>query len=118
MATLRIDPLTFSYRDMPFRAMLNVEYDGDRHADEPAAPDFGRLTRSTSAELDMSLHKNLLDVIGIDVVANLLPAMARLELVRESGDEYEVHATYRDGELLFDGKPFDVALLAALMAGT
>ena len=117
-ATLRIDPLAFNYRDMPLRATLDVEYHGDREAEEPVAPDFGELTRSTSAELELSFHKDLLDVLGIDFVANLLPAMARLELVRESGDEYHVHATYRDGELLFDGKPVDAALLAALLAGT
>ena len=123
-ASLRIDPLAFNYRDMPFRAVLDVEYHGDRHGQDgetPAgrvAPDFEAFTRSTSAELDLSFHKNLPDVIGIDVVVKLLPAMARLELVRESGDEYQVHATYRNGDLLFDGKPVDVALLAALMAGT
>ena len=117
-ATLRIDPLAFNYRDMPLRATLDVEYHGGREAEEPVTPDFGEFTRSTSAELELSFHRNLLDVLGIDMVANLLPAMARLELVRESGDEYHVHATYRDGELLFDGKPVDVALLAALMAGT
>ena len=117
-ATLRIDPLAFSYRDMPFRAMLDVEYHGDQHTEEPVASSLAVLTRSTSAELDLSFHKNLLDAIGIDVVADLLPAMARLELVRESGNAYQVHATYRDGELLFDGQPVDVALLAALMAGT
>ena len=117
-ATLRIDPLAFNYRDMPFRAMLDVEYHGDQHAEEPVASNLAALTRSTSAELDLSFHKNLLDAIGINVVADLLPAMARLELVRESGDAYQVHATYRDGELLFDGQPVDVALLAALMAGT
>ena len=64
------------------------------------------------------MHKNLLDALGVAVVAKLLPAMARLELVREAGDEYRVRATYRDGRLLIDGKPVDVALLAALMAGT
>ena len=116
-ATLRIDPLAFNYRDMPLRATLDVEYHGDREAEEPVAPDFGELTRSTSAELELSFHKDLVDAFGIDVVANLLPAMARLELVRESGDQYHVHATYSDGEVLFDGKPVDVALLAALMAG-
>lgn len=116
-ATLRIDPLAFNYRDMPLRATLDVEYHGDREAEEPVAPDFGELTRSTSAELELSFHKDLVDAFGIDVVANLLPAMARLGLVRESGDEYHVHATYSDGELLFDGEPVDVALLAALMAG-
>ena len=98
--------------------MLDVEYHGDQHAEEPVASSLAVLTRSTSAELDLSFHKNLLDAIGIDVVADLLPAMARLELVRESGNAYQVHATYRDGELLFDGQPVDVALLAALMAGT
>ena len=116
-ATLRIDPLAFNYRDMPFRATLDVDYHGDREAEEAGAPNFEELTRSTSAELELSFHKDLLDVIGIDMVANLLPAMARLELVRESGDQYHVHATYSDGELLFDGKPVDMALLAALMAG-
>ena len=117
-ASLRIDPLAFNYRDMPFRAMLDVDYHGDRHAEDPIAPNLDGLARSTSAELEVSFHKNLLDVVGIDVVATLVPAMARLELVRESGDEYQVHATYRDGELLLDGKPVDLALLAALMAGT
>ena len=117
-ATLHIDPLAFNYRDMLLRAMLDVEYHGDQHAEEPVVSNLAVLTRSTSAELDLSLHKNLLDAIGIDVVADLLPAMARLELVRESGDAYQVHATYRDGELLFDGQPVDLALLAALMAGT
>lgn len=117
-ATVRIDPMAFSYRDMPFRAALDVEYHGDRHAQEPVAPGFEGLARSTYAELELSLHKNLLDALGVDVVAKLLPAMARLELVREAGDEYRVRATYRDGRLLIDGKPVDVALLAALMAGT
>ena len=117
-ATVRIDPLTFNYRDMPFRATLDVEYHGDREAEEPAAPNLEELTRSTTAELELSFHKNLLDVLGIGVVANVLPAMARLELVRESGDQYHVHATYSDGELLFDGKAVDAALLAALIAGT
>ena len=116
-ATLRVDTLAFSYRDMPLNATLDVEYDGDRHAGRSAVPNFEMLTGITSAELHLSIHKNLLGMIGIDALARLVPAMARLDLVRESGDEYLVHATYRDGELLFDGKRVELPLLVALMAG-
>lgn len=115
-AALRIDPLAFEYREMPLNATLDVVYEGDRHAGRPAL-NFDLLTGVTYAELHLSIHKNLLGAIGIDALAKLVPAMARLDLVRESGDEYLVHATYRDGELLFDGKPVELPLLVALMAG-
>ena len=115
-ATVRIDPLAFSHRDMPVSATLDVEYDGDHYAGRPAALNLDLLTGVTSAELHLSIHKNLLGAIGIDALAMLLPAMARLDLVRESGGEYLLHATYRDGELLLDGKPVELPLLIALIA--
>lgn len=115
--TLRIDPLSFRHADMPFKATLNVDYRGDRHGDAPVAADFATLARVTSAELEASMHKDLVRATGVDALARLLPEMARLELVLDSGDEYRFVAAYRDGELLFDGKPVDFALLVALMAG-
>lgn len=116
--TVRVDPLSFRHADLPFTATLDVEYRGDQHRHSPVAADLWTLASLTSAELSASMHKNLVQAVGIDDLTKLVPKMARLGLVRESGDEYQVHATYRDGELLFDGKPVDAALLVALMAGT
>lgn len=115
--TLRIDPLSFRYADMPFKATLDVDYRGDQRSDTPVATDFATLARVTSAELEASMHRDLVQAAGVNALTRLVPAMARLELVRESTSEYQIHATYRDGELLFDGKPVDLALLVALMAG-
>lgn len=116
--TLRIEELSLRYADMPFKAMLDVDYRGDQHGDAPVATDFATLARVTSAELDASMHKDLVRAAGVSALTRLLPGMARLGLVGESANEYQIHATYRDGELLFDGKPVDLGLLVALMAGT
>ena len=115
--TLRIEELSFRYADMPFKAMLDVDYRGEQHGDAPVATDFATLARVTSAELEASMHKDLVQAAGVNALTRFLPGMARLGLVRESANQYQIHATYRDGELLFDGKPVDLALLVALMAG-
>ena len=115
--TLRVDPLSFRYADLPFTAKLYAEYRGDQHGDTPVAADFATLSRVTSAALEASMHKDLVQAVGVDVLARIIPAMARLDLVGMSGDEYTIQAEYRDGELLIGGKPVDLPLLVALATG-
>ena len=116
--SLRIDPVSFSHRDRQLEGTMLIDYRGDLLGDPRASADFATLAGVTSAELDLSVHKDLLAVVGGGTVAALVRAMARIELVDESDDEYKVQATFVDGELRSNGKPVDLPLLLGLLAAT
>lgn len=116
--TLRVDPLSFRHLDMPLTAMLAVEYPGDLSGDTGTMPDFATLASAVSAELDVSMHKDLLATFGADALIPFVAVLVREGLVAEDGDLYTIEATYQDGELVSNGERVDLGLLLTLLAAT
>ena len=113
--TLRVDPLRFSHRDMPLVARLDVDYRGDR-LPAGTTPDVANLPGIVAADLELSMHKDLLDAFGLDIGNRLMRAMVDQGIAEESDDSYALQASFRDGRLTSNGQQVDLALLIALLA--
>ena len=115
--TLRIDPLRLSHLGMPLVARLDVDYRGDR-LPAGATPDVTNLPGIVAADLELSMHKDLLGAFGLDIGDRLMRAMVDQGVAQESGDSYDLKASFRDGQLTSNGRQVDLALLLALLAAT
>lgn len=113
--TLRIDPLRLSHLGMPLVARLDVDYRGDR-LPAGATPDVTNLPGIVAADLELSMHKDLLGAFGLDIGDRLMRAMVDQGIAQDSGDSYDLKASFRDGQLTSNGQQVDLALLLALLA--
>ena len=114
--TLRVDPLRFSHLDLPLVAKLDVDYRGDR-LPIGATPDVATLPGFVAADMELVMHKELFGAFGFGLGEQLARAMVDQGLAAESGDSYEVQASFRDGQLTTNGRQIDLSLLLALLAG-
>jgi len=138
--TLQIDPVALSYNEMPFNSAIRVSNVTEdlpplENFDLKSLAFWAAIL---TAEVDVSLHKDLAVQLaiarlktqlaasvpeGTEVTAEQLDSLAKTQapqmmaglveqgILRNNGAKYALHASYANGELNLNGKPFPLGAL-------
>ncbi len=119
-AWITMDPVAFSHKGLPASASLALEYKGDELPANFAldeATDTALFLSVVDAQLDVSIHRDLLTTLGQDELDALVRVLVQEGIVREDGDTRSLDVDFEDKVLLVNGKPFEAFELVELLMG-
>ena len=119
-AWITMDPVAFSHKGLPASASLALEYKGDQLPANFAldeAMDTALFLSVVDAQLDVSIHRDLLTTLGQDELDALVRVLVQEGIVREDGDTRSLDMDFEDKVLLVNGKPFEAFELVELLMG-
>ena len=113
-----IDRLGLTHEGRGALASLAIEFRGDELPDGfefgPNA-DFTAVLALVTANLDLSLHTELLGGLGLGQVDPMVQMLVREGLVQQSGDDYTLNVGFENGGLTVNGDPFELFELLGLL---
>ena len=117
---ITMDPVDFSHKGLPASASLALEYKGDELPANFAlveTTDTALFLSVLDAQLDVSIHRDLLTTLGQDELDALVRVLIQEGIVREDGDTRSLDVDFKDKVLLVNGKPFEALELVELLMG-